>query len=170
VESFKIRDAVVSDIPALARLHVAAWNETYPGSSSPPTVELRERQWREAFALTDGSWFAIVIEDRNGQLVGFAKGKRYRHEDLPQFSGELNKLYVLKAYHRRGLGRQLVSKVASHLLSQGVTSMVLFSEVNNPAGGFFTHLGAEKIFARNGDFHGTYGWQDLSKLIATTPP
>ena len=48
VTALTIREATAADIPALARLHVTTWNDTYPGVRSPPTYELRERQWREA--------------------------------------------------------------------------------------------------------------------------
>ena len=163
-----IRDATEADIPALAQLHVTAWNQTYPGFQSPPTPALREQQWRDTFARRDGSWFALVVEDHR-QLIGFAKGKRYNHHDLPQFAGELNKLYLLREHHGRGLGRRLIGEVARRFLSQGITSMVLFSEPSNPTGGFFDAMGGEKIFAKNGEFHGTYGWRDLNQLALICP-
>jgi hypothetical protein len=56
--SFRIRRATTDDVPALANLHVQAFNETHRGGrSGGPSYELRERQWREAFTVTDGSWF-----------------------------------------------------------------------------------------------------------------
>jgi ribosomal protein S18 acetylase RimI-like enzyme len=164
--AFIIREATAGDVPALADLHVKAFNETHgPG----PTYEIRERQWREAFKGTDGSWCCFVVEGQNGELVGFARGQPYDHADLPDFAGELNKIYVLRAYHRRGLGRRLVGCVTRRLLSQGITSMLLFGDARNPSNGFYEHLGAEKIVAANGEFHGSYGWQDLRPLIAICP-
>src|SRR5262245_37802029 len=72
---FHIRDANPDDVPALARLHVQTFNEAHRGGrSGGPTYEIRERQWREAFTVTDGSWFCFVVEDGAGDLVGFAKG------------------------------------------------------------------------------------------------
>src|SRR5688500_7921309 len=164
-----IREATAADIPALAELHVKAWNATYPRVKSPPTRELRERQWHDAFRVRDGSWVCFLIEDRDGKLIGFAKGKKYQHSDLPQFSGELNKIYVLKEYHRRGLGRRLVGHVVRWFLDQGIASMVLFAEPDIPSCRFYDALGAENVFARNGEFHGTYGWRDLRNLAARCP-
>ena len=47
---FILREAVAEDVPALAALHVQAFNETHTrGGGSGPTYELRERQWRDAF-------------------------------------------------------------------------------------------------------------------------
>jgi L-amino acid N-acyltransferase YncA len=160
-----IRDAMEADIPALAQLHVTAWNQTYPNTHSTPTTALREQQWRDTFARRDDSWFALVVED-SGRLIGFAKGQHYNEPDLPQFSGELNKLYLLREHHGRGFGRRLIAEVARRFLGEGITSMVLFSEPSNPIGRFFEAMGGEKIFAKNGEFHGAYGWRDLNHLAS----
>jgi ribosomal protein S18 acetylase RimI-like enzyme len=164
--SFIIREAIAADITALAELHVKTFNETHgPG----PTYEIRERQWREAFEVTDRSWFCCVVEGENGELVGFAKGVPYDHGDLPDFAGELNKIYVLREYHRRGLGRRLVSHVARRFLSQGISSMLLFGDARNPSNGFYETLGAERLFSATGEFHGGYGWRDLRGLASICP-
>src|SRR5687767_937277 len=73
-QTLVVRDATPADISALARLHVETWNATHGMSPKSPSYELRERQWRDAFTVTDGSWFCFVIERPNGELVGFAKG------------------------------------------------------------------------------------------------
>jgi hypothetical protein len=91
-----IREASPADVEALARLHVTTFNETHVGPfGRGPSFEVRERQWREAFAKANGSWFCLVAE--NGpELIGFAKGVPYDDADHPEFSGELNKIYVLR--------------------------------------------------------------------------
>ena len=104
--SFRIRDATAADVAAIARLHVATFIETHGGPG--PTFQVREWQWREAFDKADGTWFCFVIERPNGDLAGFAKGVAYAHQDLPDFAGELNKIYILREYHRMGLGRRLL--------------------------------------------------------------
>ena len=77
VDSFVIRDATVDDIPALARLHVETWNATYaPLLMKVPTVEIREAQWRQAFAESGPRWFCLVVEDGAGELIGFAQADR----------------------------------------------------------------------------------------------
>ena len=60
--TFRIRDAHADDLPALASLHVQTFNKTHRGGhGGGPSYELRERQWREAFAVNDGSWFCLVV-------------------------------------------------------------------------------------------------------------
>jgi ribosomal protein S18 acetylase RimI-like enzyme len=163
---FHIRDARQNEVPTLARLHVQTFNETHRGGrSGGPSYELRERQWREAFELKDGSWFCFVVEDDSGELVGFAKGTPH-DGGVPGFVGELNKIYVLRRFHRQGLGRLLLCNVARRFLERGVTSMLLFGEATNPSNGFYEAFGAERLYSPTGEFHGAYGWRDL-RLLAT---
>ena len=82
--AFRLREATSEDISALARLHVQTFNETHRGGrDGGPSYELRERQWRDAFAITDGSWFCFVVEDDKGELVGFANvARRFLREGI----------------------------------------------------------------------------------------
>ncbi len=113
--------------------------------------------------------FAWSSNGPSGELVGFAKGVRYEHRELPGFAGELNKIYVLREYQRQGLGRRLVGHVVRRFLSQGITSMVLFGEARNPSCGFWDAIGGERLYAANGKFHGGYGWRDLQRLASICP-
>lgn len=165
LDSFRVREAVREDIPALAVLHARAWSETYWNVRNPPTTQLREQQWRKQFDAADGSWFCLLIENANGQLVGFAKGQPYQHQDLPDYNGELNKLYLLQEYQRLGLGRQLIQEVARQFLRRGIHNMVLFGIPQNPSCKFHEAMGGKRLYAANGVFHGGYGWDDLQRLI-----
>ncbi len=164
LSSFAIREATEKDIPVLAALHVKTWNETYWNVNKPPSFEIREWQWREQFKKNDGSWFCFVVENKNAQLVGFAKGVSYSSTDLPEYSGELDKIYLLKDYQRLGLGRKLIGHVARRFLEKGINTMVLFGVPQNPSCAFHEAVGGEKLYAKNGEFHGGYGWEDLTKL------
>jgi GNAT superfamily N-acetyltransferase len=171
-DTLVIREATAADIGALARLHVTTWNDTHlaPFEKGGPTYEIRESQWREAFKVTDGSWFCFVIEDRTGGLVGFAKGIPYAQSDLPDYSGELSKMYLLREYQRLGLGRRLLGHVARRFLSQDITSMLLFGVEGNPACRFYEALGAELLVSRDGaSREGNYGWRDLRRLASLCP-
>jgi GNAT superfamily N-acetyltransferase len=163
---FRLRNATTDDIPALAQLHVVTFNETHRGGRpGGPSCELRERQWREAFTVTDGRWFCFVVEDGDGQLVAFAKGTPH-DGSVAGFAGELNKIYALQRVQRQGVGRLLLSSVARQFASQGVASMLLFGEATNPSNGFYEAFGAERLYSENGEFHGAYGWRDLPALVA----
>jgi GNAT superfamily N-acetyltransferase len=161
--AFRIREARPEDLSALAELHVVTFKETH-GRFRAPSYELRESQWRAAFEKPQ-DWFAFVAESSDGDLVGFAKGTLH-DGGIPGYQGELNKIYVLRQWHRRGIGRQLVEHVARRFLENGVTSMLLFGDARNPSNGFYEHLGAERLVSPKGEFHGGYGWRNINALVS----
>jgi ribosomal protein S18 acetylase RimI-like enzyme len=160
---FRLREAQPADVPALAALHVSTFKEAHGANPHSPSYELRESQWRAAFER-DTAWFCYVAEAPDGQLIGFAKGTRH-DGGIPGFEGELNKIYVLRHWHRRGIGRALVEHVVRRFLSQGITSMLLFGDARNPSNGFYERLGAERLISAEGEFHGGYGWRDLRSVV-----
>ena len=100
--NFHLRNVLEDDIPAIAALHVKAWGETYPHYLNPPAIEVRTWQLREIIKNTGDNSFLIVAEADGNELVAFAYGKTYTHENLPDFKGELNKIYVLSSCQRLG--------------------------------------------------------------------
>ena len=163
--AFHIREARREDVPALARLHVRTYNETHCGGRAEgPSYELREHQWHQAFAVSNGGWFCFIVEDDAGESIGFAKGMPH-DGGVAGFAGELNKMYVLRQFHRQGLGRLLLCNVARRFVEQGITSMLLFGEARNPSNGFYEAFGAERLYTKSGEFHGGYGWRDLQLLV-----
>jgi len=163
--AFRLRAMTAADVPAVAALHVATFNETHTVHNDGPSFALRETQWSKAFVEDDGSWFGVVIEADGGELVGFAKGKPH-DGGIPAYAGELNKIYLLRRYHRQGLGKRLLCYVARQFLERGVNSMLLFGDARNPSNGFYEAMGGERITgATPEDFHGAYGWRDLNALV-----
>lgn len=156
---FVIRDAQTADVPALARLHVQAFDQTH---GRGPIAELRERQWRAKFAERAKLLFCMVLEDARGELIGFTSGEP--NSDGSEFAGVLDKIYLLREYHRRGLGRLLLCAAAERFRTHQVNSMLLFGDAHSPANGFYEAMGGVRLYARNGEFHGSYGWIDLSAL------
>lgn len=169
IHSVIIREATAADIIPLARLHVKTWAQTYGGIEQRSVYAVREYQWREQFNVTGDTWFCIVAENKKGELIGFAKGVQYSHSDLPDYKGELNKIYLLREYQRMGLGRRLVCQAARRFLSEGISTMVLFGTPQNPSCNFYEAMGGKRLFAQNGEFHGGYGWIDLKQLAGGCP-
>lgn len=164
--AFQIRELRDTDIPALAALHVQTFNETHRGGQpGGPSYELRHQQWRQLFDQQYGTWFCYVIEDDEGTLVGFAKGRPH-DGGVPGYEGELNKIYLLQRVQKQGLGRRLLGAIAQQFLERGVTSMLLFGDAANASNGFYEAFGAERLLSPNGEFHGGYGWRDLAALVA----
>jgi GNAT superfamily N-acetyltransferase len=166
--TFRIRPATLADAAAIARLHVITFNETHTRTNSGgPSFEVRDPQWRKALSDPDPRAFVFVIEDGRDDPVGFARGLPH-HED-PDYAGLLNKIYILRRYHRLGLGRRLLGHVARRFLEHDISSMLLFGDADSPSNRFYEALGAERLLTESGEFHGGYGWRDLRALTLLCP-
>jgi ribosomal protein S18 acetylase RimI-like enzyme len=166
IDDLVLREATIADLRPLAELHVRTFNETHVGPfGSGPTYGTREWQWREKLSATDATNFVLVLQTAGKQLVGFI----WCHPttDNQKWAARLNKIYLLREYQRRGLGKRMVAVAVDRLLEQGLTSMALFTEVDNePACNFYEQLGGERQLNEQGEFEGMYGWADLRKLKA----
>lgn len=163
-DSFTFRDAIEEDVPELGKLHAMTWAQTYNAKNT--NILLRQHQWRKAFnEENDGSWFCILVVNKNNELVGFAKGKIYTHENSTEQHGDLNKIYLLSDYQRLGLGKTLFTLVVQRFLSKGINDMVLFGVPQNPSCAFHEAMGGERLYSAKGTFEGCYRWPDLKKLI-----
>ncbi|RYU97496.1 GNAT family N-acetyltransferase [Emticicia agri] len=170
LSSFIIREAVAKDIDDLVTLHIQTWYETYSNSKHKLSREYIHRHWKDFFSRTNEGWFCFVIENTHtNRLIGYAKGKPYASGDLPDYAGELNKIYVLRNYQRLGFGAKLVGHVSRRFLDNGIASMVLFGVPENPSCGFHEAMGGKRLYGANRQFHGGYGWKDLQKVAETTP-
>ena len=164
LDSFSFRDANEKDVPGLGHLHAITWAQTY--NSKNPNIQLRQYQWHKAFTEeNDGSWFCILLVNQYNEPVGLAKGKIYKNENSPEPHGDLNKIYLLRAYQRLGFGKKLFNLVVERFLSKGVNDMVLFGVPQNPSCAFHEAMGGEKLYNDKGIFDGGYKWPDLKKII-----
>jgi ribosomal protein S18 acetylase RimI-like enzyme len=159
-----LREATIDDLRPLAELHVRTFNETHVGPfGSGPSYATREWQWREKLLEADDTHFVLVLETPTRHLIGFI----WCHptKDNPGWAARLNKIYLLREYQRRGLGKRLVAAAVDRLLKHGLTSMALFTETDNePACNFYDQLGGERQLNERGEFGGMYGWTDLHRL------
>jgi len=160
LDSITFRDAVAADIPALAELHVTTWNATY-NTTRGPTIATRAWQWNTVFATENRLDFVLVLEDRNGRLIGFTWGRPHEGE----FEAELSKIYLRWEYHGLGLGRRMMAETARRFVERDIHSFILFAELSNPTLAFYDRMGGERLLDDRGQFGGSYGWRDMRTLI-----
>jgi len=149
----------------LAELHVTTWNATY-STSRGPTIATRTSQWTQKFAKEDRRDFVLVLEDRNGRLIGFTAGEPQDGE----FAGHLSKIYLRWEYHGLGLGRRMMAETARRFIERGIHSFILFADLGNPTLGFYDRMGGERVLDDRGRFGGAYVWRDASVLTSPAGP
>lgn len=147
-----IRKASTDDIPLIHDLAEIAFRDTYKDILSPEQMEYMMDWMYSEESLTHQMTVAdhiFFIEDGKG----YASFRFDGHTDDDRELFHLEKLYVLPEYQKSGLGRRLFEKVleeAASAASGDSYRIELNVNRNNPAVGFYEHLGMHKD--RQGDF------------------
>ncbi len=179
----EIRRASPADAPAIARVHVATWRETYAGLLPDDllanlSVERREAQWAAQIAASGapGDLNRVVVATLEGcGVVGFASCGPER-EPESGFDAELYTIYLLAEYHGRGIGRELFLRACEEAVAVGFRSLRLWVLEGNPTAGFYAHLGGEPVGRKGlvlGDgsyLEAAFGWRDLLTMRGARIP
>lgn len=146
----QIREATVADAAGIARVHVDTWRSAYKGIV--PDAVLDELSYEQRAALWERilepptSTFAYVAEDLvTQQIVGFVSGGLAMDREDPVYNGELFTIYILEAYQRQGLGKQLFYLTVERLIEMGLDSMLIWVYADNSARRFYEALGGQIV-------------------------
>ena len=169
-----IRRAEPGDAPALARVHVMSWAETYQGlmpgeflaaMTGEARRERRQLMWRQTLEAAKES---VLVAVQDGAVVGFASAGLTA---FANYDTELFTLYLLRSAQGKGSGRALVRGLAHDLVSRGHRSMMLWVLDANPTRTFYAHLGGLMIAEKTEVVPGgelrevAYGWAELGTLL-----
>lgn len=133
-----IREAAVSDLPAISRHLVATWHDTYDDIYGKHRVDEFTKRWHSIKALELGlklpqSYFPITIYRNEIVATAFAR------LDAVHVIG-LRRLYVEPSIQRRGLGGALLQAVVDKF--PAATKMTLEVEpANSKACAFYERNG-----------------------------
>jgi GNAT superfamily N-acetyltransferase len=178
--TIKIRTANLSDAAGIARVHVESWRTTYKGIIPEDflaklSYEQREHLWDQVLTDPNRSRFVYVAEDEPGQIVGFISGGPEPSGDI-LYTGEIDAIYLPASHQGQGIGRRLVVSLASRLIQENMTALLVWVLAANPARKFYERLGGQLIYEKETSIGGAslievaYGWQDAHTLIKPVPP
>jgi L-amino acid N-acyltransferase YncA len=141
-----IRAATTDDVLALAQVHVASWQETYPGIISAQvlagvTVERRTEMWQRTLASPN----SVLVAEAAGQVVGFCSLGKSRDDG---FDLELYTIYLLQAYQKRGLGRDLWQAAVAEARQRTADTLLIWVLAQNPSRKFYEHIGCRLVGTR----------------------
>jgi ribosomal protein S18 acetylase RimI-like enzyme len=139
-QPFAIRLAAEGDADAIAEVHLQSHRETYlslvgeqnywPGGKAE-----RLAQWQQALAAQDAGPGIAYVAVVGGRVVGFAHA----------VGAQITTLYILAAWHRRGIGRALLTRLCQALAVRGITrARFAVLAVNSSAIGFYESQGARQ--------------------------
>lgn len=169
-----IRPARPDDAPAIARVHVDSWRETYAGIVPDEVLaslsyQRREGMWRSGLENPDWKGVMFVAEAPEREIVGFVVGGPPQEPD-EEFACELWAIYLLRAYQGQGIGRQLFRRFVEEMVGRGNTSMLLWVLAENPTVRFYERMGGTKVREKEIEIGGktlvewAYGWRELGRF------
>lgn len=145
-----VRDALLSDAPSIARVHVAAWHATYRGLMPDSvmnriTLDERTARWTVNLATTDRARRNTVYEvpAPDGERIVQGFGTFGVSRDEPG-TAEVWALYVHPDRWGTGAGRELMRDGLAHLKQRGFDDVMLWVlEGNHRAIRFYRAVGFE---------------------------
>lgn len=165
-----IRAATEADIPAIARVHVASWRETYRGIVPQAFLDgIRLDEWEARRRKNQAQPGNHTLVAETDGIVGFTIGGKNRDAAFP-FDAELYAIYVLRAHQGRGLGRALQEALVARLAADGHRSMILWVLRDNPSRAFYERLGGTQAGEKEIEIGGAklvevaYGWPAIRSL------
>lgn len=170
----QIRSANEQDAPAIARVHVDSWRQTYAGIVAAEflvslSYERGKAMWRQT--LTSPINLTLVAESRQAGIVGFVSAGAERSGD-PFYTSEVYSIYLLKDHWRQGIGRRLFCAAARGLHQSGHSALLVWVLKENPARRFYEALGGTFVREQGiqiGEqqlIEVAYGWRDTARLIS----
>jgi GNAT superfamily N-acetyltransferase len=131
--TIELRDARRGDEPAVADLHVRAWQEAYRGLIAGEFLDALDPRDRAAcyeFESGDPSAPTTVLavlegEDCGEVILGFVTFSRSRDADAPD-DGEVVALYVDPDRYGSGVGRMLMAEARRRLWEEGFGEALLW--------------------------------------------
>lgn len=127
----RIRTASQDDLPALAALHVAAWEDSYrgilpDGAIDRHTVASRLANFEKVLERSPHA--LLLAEGAEGTLQGFCHADRVMDaETKTAAEGEVRALYVAPGFKRQGLGTLLLDAALHRLRSRGCSSVIVWT-------------------------------------------
>lgn len=175
-----IRAATGADAHGIARVHIEAWRETYPGILpdrvlADMSIEARTRFWNNALDNL-GTRTGVFVVDTDTGIQGFGLCGPERL-GLRGYDGEFLGLYLMQAVQGRGLGQGLMRAMARSMHRWRARNASVWTlRDNRRARSFYEKLGGVYITERPLTFDGetvmevAYGWSDLAGLIDQEVP
>ncbi len=136
--------ATLSDVRAVAEIHVDAWRSAYARIVPADylvslSVEKREAMWRKT---VESGQPELLVAKENGAVLGWVSFGDCRDKEAPAHQAEVWAIYVAPSSWFKGVGRQLWKQAREHLRQQGYStcSLWVFPE-NDQAIRFYRSIG-----------------------------
>lgn len=137
----EIRKALAKDLADIGSCHYYCWQETYRGLIDDIFLDgMSETKNRERFKALSAQYMYVLEEDE--KIIGFFDVS-LAQESFASY--EVQGLYLRKAYHGMGYGRQIMDYIRT--VCDG-KNFYLWCLKTNPTVGYYQHMGGVKIASK----------------------
>lgn len=145
-QNLEIRRAGIRDADTVVRILIASKEASFPDTieDHDRDVAFWTRRWRDyiargrlPFSILGDGW--VFLAEVGEVPVGYIA---YHHTRRLETDAELQNIYVLKEWQRKGIGTSLLSVVAHRLAADGSRSMCVGYDSNSPYKNFYFSHGA----------------------------
>ncbi len=146
-----LRQADVRDAPALADLHIRAWQWAYQGQMPDDFLVGLATALEERTAWWQGVLKAVPTEGRtwvaevHSKIIGFASTGPSSDTDTARRTAQLYAIYLDPISVGRGLGRVLLAHALSDLRQRGYDAAILWVLVTNERARRFYEAGGWQL-------------------------
>lgn len=168
-----VREARLEDASGIARVVVDTWLTTYRGLMPDEhldklSYEDKELKYRELLQNPSKDKFAFVAENNAGHVIGVVTGGLER---LGQtiYEGEIYAIYVLEAYQRKGVGKNLFRITIEWLQGRNINSLLVWVLEGSKFRAFYESLLGQEVDRKKFEYNEFiadlvgYGWANLSQ-------
>ena len=182
VSKFSITPGSEIDLEDIAMIHVAGWQGAYGGIIDQGyldalSVEKKVQLWRQI--IEEGDTQLLIARNEQEIAAGFCSFGKLKSPPpgmsaiRPLYTSELYAIYILPAYWRQGLGRELMASSIAKLQKSKHNSVCLWVlEKNSRAVAFYKALGGQRCGKIDVEIGPTkareicFGWRDFSNLLS----
>lgn len=173
----KIRTARPEDASEIARIYIAAWQDTYPGVLPFNllrilTLKGQTLRWQKLIAVRPPE--SVLVAETRDALIGFIGFGPSRDATLG-YDCEITALYVDPLLYGVGAGKQLLKSAFTAMAVFGMGSAVMWVNALIQSRFFCEAMGAKAVAERATLLMGepvlenAYGWQALDASWRRTP-
>lgn len=176
MDHINFRVATLDDAAEIANVHINSWREAYVGLMPQAFLDDRPLFFRNRYRLwkkvtTDPIHRTFVAECPHNGVIGFVNGSAARDKALAEYA-EVYCLYLLKKYHSKRIGRELLRMYFEEMKKKGFKKAYLWVLKDNPTVKFYEKMGGvhnghtkEAEIAGNKMTELCFVWEDLDLEI-----
>lgn len=146
MDTLVVREAKISDVNRIAKIHVETWQYAYRGQLPDEfldslSIVKRQKVWKEELSNSQSN-IKIFVGEIGDMIVGFCSLGKSRDDNATEDTGELYAIYIDSHHMNIGVGSALMQKGFEYLKDAGFKKATLWVLTSNKkTREFYEHKG-----------------------------